>query len=73
MHDFIYIIVQANIGIIMGNNRSLTKYCDKYEIEIVEGLTDFRRYNIDDIRVQKNGKLYRIQNWKEITDSGLLD
>jgi hypothetical protein len=60
----------------MGNNRTLTKYCDKYKIEIVEGLRDFRRYNIDVMcneSDQKNRKLYRIQNWKEISDSGLLD
>ena len=55
----------------MGNNRSLTKTCDKYGIEVVEGLTDFgSMYNEGD---QKNRKLYRVQNWKEISDSSLLD
>jgi len=62
-------LLQANIGIIMGNKRSLTKYCDKYEIEIVEGLTNFG----SNMFSEKNRKLFRVQNWKEISDSGLLD
>jgi hypothetical protein len=64
--------VQADIGIIMGNNRSLTKYCGKYGIEIVEGLADFESCCIDDMH-RKNRKLYRVQSWKEISDSDLLD
>ncbi|CAG8548470.1 9560_t:CDS:2 [Funneliformis mosseae] len=64
-------LLQANIGIIMGNNKTLTKYCNKYGIVIVEGLTD--RVEIYDGTEQKNGKLYRVQGWKEIADSGLLN
>ncbi|RIA98570.1 hypothetical protein C1645_870650 [Glomus cerebriforme] len=68
-------LLQADIGIIMGNNRSLTKHCYKYEIEIVEGLADFESCNIDDLygESEQRNKLYRIQTWKEISDSGLLD
>ncbi|RHZ47466.1 hypothetical protein Glove_579g21 [Diversispora epigaea] len=65
-------MLYANIGIIMGNNVTLTKYCNKFGIEIIDGLVK----NIDKINLnskRKQHKLFRVQGWKEILDSKLLD
>ena len=65
--------MQADIGIIMGNNRTLTRYCKKYEIEIVEGLTGCDFDDMYSEGERNNKKLYRVQTWQEISDSRLLD
>jgi hypothetical protein len=68
-------IVKANIGIIMGNNSSLTRTCEKFGIEINEGLGKMQpndNDNCDDAMIS-NKKLYRVQGWKEIHDSNLLE
>ncbi|RIB13945.1 HAD-like domain-containing protein [Gigaspora rosea] len=66
-------LLEANIGIIMGNNNTLSKYCAKFGIEIVEGLVG--KIDTNDLITTKKRhyKLFRVQSWKEISDSGLLD
>lgn len=54
----------------MGNNATLTKVCNKFGIEIIDGLAK----NTDEIGFDtEKRKLYRVQGWKEILDSKLLD
>ncbi|CAG8609781.1 10761_t:CDS:2 [Cetraspora pellucida] len=61
------------LRIIMGNNSTLSKYCTKFGIEIVEGLVGKIDTNDLIISNKRNSKLFRVQSWREISDSGLLD
>ncbi|CAG8438721.1 8722_t:CDS:2 [Ambispora leptoticha] len=60
--------LDADIGIIMGNNVSLTRSCNKYGIEIIEGLKSVSPKNSI-----SNRKLFRVKDWIEIGESGLFD
>ncbi|CAG8498424.1 3641_t:CDS:2 [Dentiscutata heterogama] len=66
-------LLEANVGIIMGSKNTLSKYCAKFGIEIVEGLVG--KINTNDLinTKKRHYKLFRVQSWKEISDSGLLD
>ncbi|CAG8609321.1 13354_t:CDS:2 [Acaulospora morrowiae] len=64
-------MLEADIGIIMGSNCALTETCEKFGIEVVDGLVG--KINMKDFSSKKGcNKLFRVQEWKEILDSKLL-
>ncbi|CAG8767706.1 1780_t:CDS:2, partial [Acaulospora colombiana] len=66
-------MLEAHIGIIMGSNGKLTESCKKFEIVVVDGLVG--KINMEDFSSMKKqrNQLFRVQEWKEIFDSRLLD
>lgn len=51
----------------MGTNSGLDEVLKKYDIQVERGLSKLELN-------EKNGKLlYRVEGWKEITESGLMN
>ncbi|CAG8466073.1 3928_t:CDS:2 [Paraglomus occultum] len=59
-------LLAADVGIVMGNNYSLKKNCERLGIELVNGLSRVTAATND------KRELYRVKDWFEIKESGLL-